>query len=104
MSRITELEAMLDSDPDDPFIQYALAREHEQVKSTIQALMMYEHLVNHHPDYIATYYHYAKLLHQLGNRNEAKRLLETGIQIGINAREQHAVSEMKGLLESWEDE
>lgn len=104
MSRITELEAMLDGDPDDPFLQYALAREHEQANSTMQALMMYEHLVNHHPDYIATYYHYAKLLHGLGNRNEAKRLLENGIQNGINAKELHAVSEMKGLLASWEDE
>ena len=104
MSRITELEAMLDDNPDDPFLQYALAREHEKAQSTMQALLMYEHLVNTHPDYIATYYHYARLLHCLGNRNEAKRLLEKGIQHGILAKEQHAVSEMKGLLEQWEDE
>jgi predicted Zn-dependent protease len=104
MSRITELEAMLDSNPEDPFLQYALAREHESAKSTMQALMMYEHLINQHPDYVATYYHYARLLYSLGNRNEAIRLLKTGIQNGIDVKEMHAVSEMKSLLDAWEDE
>lgn len=104
MSRLTELESMLDANPDDPFLIYALAREYEQAQVTMQALLMYEHLVNDHPDYIATYYHYAKLLYQAGNKNEAIRLLKKGIDAGLKNKEMHAVGEMKGLLMQWTDD
>ena len=67
----------------------------------MQALLIYEVLVNDHPEYIATYYHYAKLLHDAGNRNEGIRLLERGIEIGTKMKEAHAVSEMKSLLIQW---
>ncbi len=105
MSKITQLEALLDERPDDPFIIYALAREYEKLPAgTMQALLTYEHLVNQHPDYVATYYHYARLLYAGGNRNEAIRLVNLGIAAGLKARDLHAVSELKGLLASWTDE
>ena len=95
---------MLDASPDDPFIIYALAKEYENRQSTMQAILMYEHLITEHANYIPTYYHYAKLLHSAGNINEAKRLLEKGIEQGIKERDMHAVSEMKGLLNTWSGE
>jgi len=104
MSRLQDLEAMLDANPDDPFIIYALAREYELLNSTMQALLMYEHLVTDHPDYIATYYHYAKVLYSAGNRNEAIRLLQKGIERGTALADHHAVSEMKSLLAFWQHE
>ena len=104
MSRIPELEKLLDERPDDPFVIYALAREYEKHTGTMQALLMYEHLVNHHPDYIGTYYHYAKLLHSVGNKAEALKLLDQGISRGIALKENHAVGEMKGLAEEWSEE
>ena len=104
MSRLTELEAMLDSNPGDPFIIYALAREYEQNLATMQALLMYEHLVTDHPDYIGTYYHYAKLLYAARNEKEGIRMLEKGIEWGTKEKDMHAVSEMKALLASWSQE
>ena len=92
---------MHDENPDDPFIIYALAREYEQNMATMQALLMYEHLVTEHPAYIGTYYHYAKLLYSAGNKNEALKLLEKGIEIGMKEKEMHAVSEMRGLMAGW---
>ena len=104
MSRLAELETLQDQNPDDPFIIYALAREYEQNMATMQALLLYEHLVTDHPAYVATYYHYAKLLFTLGNKNEALKLLKKGIEQGTLAKEMHAVSEMKGMLMGWKDE
>jgi predicted Zn-dependent protease len=104
MSRIPELESLLDERPDDPFLIYALAREYEKHTGTMQALLMYEHLVNNHPDYIATYYHYAKLLYNAGNKSEALKLLETGIDRGSKLKEMHAVGEMRSLFEEWSEE
>lgn len=105
MSKITDLEALLEERPDDPFIIYALAREYEKLPAgSLQALLTYEHLVTQHPDYVATYYHYAKLLYIGGNRNEAIRLVNLGIAAGLKAGDLHAVSELKGLLAGWTDE
>jgi len=104
MSRIAELEALLDERPDDPFLIYALAREYEKNTGTMQALMLYEHLITNHPDYIATYYHYAKLLNTAGNKSAGMNLLEQGIERGTQMKEMHAVGEMRGLLELWNDE
>ncbi len=101
MSRLNELETMLDSSPEDPFIIYALAREYELNLATMQALLMYEHLVTEHPNYIATYYHYAKLLYTAGNMNEASSMIERGIEWGTKVKDMHAVSEIKGLLALW---
>ncbi len=104
MSRLSELETLLDQNPDDPFIIFALAREYQQNMATMQALLMYEHLVTDHPAYVATYYHYAKLLFTLGNRNEAINLLEKGVVQGLAVKDMHAVSEMKGMLMGWTEE
>ncbi|MDQ3017172.1 MAG: tetratricopeptide repeat protein [Bacteroidota bacterium] len=104
MSRLAELETLLDQNPDDPFIIYALAREYEQNMATMQALLMYEHLVNQYPDYIATYYQYAKLLYTAGNKKEGIRLLQAGVEQGIIAKDMHAVGEMKGMLQVWLDD
>lgn len=95
---------MLDENPDDPFLIYALAREYEQNAGTMQAFLMYEHLVTNHPGYIATYYHYAKLLFGAGNRNEAIKLVQLGIAKGLEEKDMHSVSEMKGLLANWIDD
>ena len=102
MSRIDELEALLDQEPDDPFLIYALAREYEQQLNTMQALLMYEHLVTNHPDYIATYYHYARLLWNAGNKKAAVQLIQQGIDTGMRVNDLHAVSEMKSLLMEWD--
>jgi tetratricopeptide (TPR) repeat protein len=103
MSRIVELEKMLDENPDDPFLIFALAKEYEKSEGTLQALLMYEHLVTNYPTYIATYYHYAKVLQKAGNKSEALLLLQKGIEEGTKAKEMHAVSEMRGLLNLWSE-
>jgi len=104
MSRIKELETLLETSPDDPFIIYALAREFEKQTNTLQAILMYEHLVNSHPTYIATYYHYSKLLYEAGNRNQALVLIKQGIENGLKEKDMHAVGEMKAMLSQWTDD
>jgi len=100
--KIAQLEAMLDERPDDPFIIYALAREYQQHPAgTMQALLMYEHLVNHHPAYMGTYYHYARLLYSIGNQPEAIRLIHLGIEQGNQSGDRHATFELQGLLMQW---
>jgi tetratricopeptide (TPR) repeat protein len=101
MSKIPELESLLEERPDDPFVIYALAREYDKLGNPLQAVLMYEHLVNDHADYIGTYYHYASLLYSRGNRNEAIKLVDIGIEKGSTVKDLHAVSELKSLKAGW---
>lgn len=101
MSKITELESLLDDRPDDPFLIFALAKEHDKQLNPLQAVLIYEHLVNEHPDYIGTYYHYASLLYNRGNRNEAIKLVDIGMERGSAVKDLHAVSELKSLKAGW---
>lgn len=104
MNRIAELEKLLDERPEDPFLIYALATEYQkQPAGTMQAMLMYEHLVNNHPNYIATYYHYARLLYEGGNVTGALGLVTTGIERGTAEKDMHAVSELNGLKAAWTD-
>ena len=101
MSKIAALEALLEDNPEDPFIIYALAREYASNAGSMQAALMYEHLVTNFPDYIATYYHYAKFLQEAGNHTEALKLLLKGIERGLEVKDLHSVGEMKELLALW---
>ena len=104
MSRIADLETLLDASPDDPFLMYALASEYQNHASTMKALLMFEYLVNNHPEYIATYYPYSKILFEAGNRVQALNLIQQGIEWGIKQNDMHAVGEMKALLARWTDD
>lgn len=101
MNRLEQLQSMLDDAPDDPFLIYAVAREYEQQQITMQALLMYEHLLQEHPEYTATYLPYARLLFTAGNRTEALALLEKGIERAVSQKDQHTANEMKSQRMTW---
>lgn len=106
MNRIESLLALLDESPNDPFLIYAIGQEYAKTGQPLQAFLSYELLVNDHPDYVATYMPYGKMLYEAGNRAGGIQLLERGIEAGIRMKEEHAVAELRGLLNVWrmEDE
>lgn len=103
MSRIETLLTYLAQSPNDPFLQYALALEYAQAGEIKKALAYFEKLVNQHPDYSATYYHYGKLLAELGQLNFALEIIKRGIVITQAEKNRHAENELRLLLEEYED-
>ncbi|GBD37435.1 Beta-barrel assembly-enhancing protease [bacterium HR36] len=97
-TRRQKLEQMLAQEPDDPFLQYALAIECAAQGDTPTALDWFEKLTREHPDYIPAYYQYGKLLLQLGHQREAEQVLQRGIREAHRAGELHAAEEMEALL------
>lgn len=97
--RIDTLYAYLKDDPKDPFLYYAIAMERLRREEPEAALEQFAHLVQHHPDYLGTYYHYGKLLEKLGRKEEAIDLYRAGCKVADDQRERNARRELQQALD-----
>ena len=96
-SRLEQLLKFLEQEPNDPFLQYALATEYLRNNKLETALFYYEGLVNNHQNYVGTYYHLGKLYELLGRTEDAIKIYYAGIQISKNKKDMHALSELQGV-------
>jgi tetratricopeptide (TPR) repeat protein len=99
-SRIEFLQEALEANPDDTFARYALAVELSTSGLPAQAWPHFEYLLNHHPDYSATYFQAGKFLVQQERRDEARRIFAKGIEVTERQGNRHAQSELQAALES----
>ncbi len=104
MSRLIQLQSFLDASPNEPFIIYALAKEHEGVGNTSEALSFYNRLVNEHSDYVGTYYHFGKLLEKQGELDAAVNMYVRGMEVAKSQNDNHAYSELAGAKLNLVDE
>lgn len=61
-------------------------------------------LTSQHPKYVPTYYHFGKLLQEIGELKNAQDIFETGIALAKELNEQKALRELKVALQELEDE
>ncbi|MBS7563352.1 tetratricopeptide repeat protein [Mucilaginibacter sp. Bleaf8] len=94
-NRLQKLLEFLENEPNDEFLQYALATEYLRLSETDKALYYYEKLVNEHPGYTGTYYHLGKLYETLNRKDEAIATYQKGMQITREKRDNHAYSELQ---------
>jgi len=99
-SRLAKLLEFLESDPNDPFIVYALATEYNNQNDTEKAYSFYLQLTEKHPDYVGTYYHLGKLLEKDNQKDKAIEIYQKGMQVARNKRDMHAFSELQGAYNS----
>ncbi|MFB9844342.1 heme biosynthesis protein HemY [Mucilaginibacter ginsenosidivorans] len=94
-SRLEKLLEFLKNEPNDEFLQYALATEYLRLNNTGKALEYYEKLVTDHPGYVGTYYHLGKLYEALNRKNDAIKIYERGMEAAQKKRDNHAFAELK---------
>ncbi len=104
MSRKEQLLSLLESDPGEPFLLFALAKEFENESQAEQALAIYERLVTEHPDYIGTYYHFGKLLVLLHHADEAQLIFQNGIHKAVSVNDMHSAQELRSALDQLDNE
>ncbi|MEO6851573.1 MAG: tetratricopeptide repeat protein [Mucilaginibacter sp.] len=102
--RLEKLLDFLKNEPDDEFLQYALATEYLRLNDTEKALQYYETLVTKHPNYVGTYYHLGKLYEALDRKTEAISTYEKGMEIAKAMRDNHAFSELQAVWQEAADE
>lgn len=102
-ARLDYLTQLHQSAPQDTFVLFALAKEHEKLGDLPQALAFYQRLQETDPGYVGVYYHLGKLHEQLHNIPEAVTTYRAGIREAEAANDAHAASELRGALINWED-
>jgi tetratricopeptide (TPR) repeat protein len=96
MQMLTEF---LEQNPNDAFARYGLAMEYSKAGQTETALAEFNKLLQAHPDYTNGYFMAAQALEKAGRTEEAKKMLETGVEAAKKTGNKHALSEMAGMLE-----
>jgi tetratricopeptide (TPR) repeat protein len=98
-SRLATLKQILDGNPDDAFARYALGLEYSSAGETDAALAEFQLLLAAHPDYTNGYFMAAQALARAERQDEAKAMLQRGIECARRTRNQHALAEMEAMLE-----
>ena len=99
MGRIEKLKEFLKVDPQDSFLQHALALEYIKAGEDEPAQKLFENILNHEPAYVGSYYHLAKLLERKGETGQAIAWYQKGMAAAKIAGDEHAYGELKAALE-----
>jgi len=97
-SRRQMLEEFVATKPDDAFSRYGLAMECMNSGDPTAADQHFRALLQHNAEYVPAYLMYAQLLVRESRGEEARKVLSSGIAAADKKGDQHARSEMEGLL------
>jgi thioredoxin-like negative regulator of GroEL len=97
-SRRQMLEEFVARKPDDPFSRYGLAMECMNSGDPRAADEHFRALLQSNAEYVPAYLMYAQLLVREARGEEARQILSSGIAAADKKGDQHARSEMEGLL------
>ena len=99
MQRIERIIEFLNQQPKDNFLRHALALEYIKVGEEQKAHDLFIDLLNESPDYIGSYYHLAKCLERMNNKEAALVWYEKGMEAAKTAKDNHAYSELQAAYE-----
>lgn len=97
--RIDRLKTFLIETPEDPFLNHALALEYVKLEQDKDARQYFEKNLTQSPDYVATYYHLAKLLERVNEQQAAINTYERGMQVAKAAGDMHTYNELQSAYE-----
>ena len=97
--RINRLKEFLQKQPDDSFLQHALALEYVKLEDDTEAEKLFNNILANDPGYVGSYYHLGKLLERNGKGEEAIAVYEKGMTAAKAAGDQHAYNELQGAYE-----
>jgi Tfp pilus assembly protein PilF len=99
LDRIEKLKDFLRQDPDDSFVQHALALEYIKTGDDSRAQELFEEILTREPGYVGSYYHLAKLFERRGDTESATRCYEKGMEQARRAGDKHAYDELRSAYE-----
>lgn len=97
--RIEKIKAFLKDNPNDCFLNHALALECIKLGQDGEAEKLFEHNMATDEKYIATYYHLGKLLERAGKQDDAVKIYERGMVQAKAAGDMHTYNELQAAYE-----
>jgi len=99
MTKREQLEQMLAANPNDAFLKYALAMTYASEGQTAEAARRLATYNVEHPNDVPGYFQRGKLLAKLGEEDDAREVLQTGIAVARRVGDSHAEAEMTAFLD-----
>lgn len=101
-SRIELIRDMIEKDPKDPFLHYALALEYIKEGNSTNAVKLLISITQESPDYLASYYQLGKLL-EAKDVEKAKAYYRKGIETALQQKNMKTLGELNEALALLED-
>ena len=99
MDRVARITALLEANPDDGFLQHALALEYIKAGDDTGARKIFENILQKDPGYVGSYYHLGKLLERNGERDAALEWYEKGMAAARAAGDNHSLGELRAAYD-----
>jgi tetratricopeptide (TPR) repeat protein len=103
-NRLQQLQEMLAQEPDDVFLQYAIAIEYFSVNEFEKALVCLKDILQSNPEYLAAYYQTGKCYEELKQFENAKAMYNQGIELAIKQQKTKTLNELREALFLLEDD
>lgn len=101
--RLAQLRSLLEEEPGDQFLRYAIALERKREGDMEGAATDLEDLLREDPTYIACYYQLALMLADMGRVQEAIEACRAGALQCLVNRDGKARSELQALMQGLEE-
>lgn len=102
-TRLEQLQKMLDEEPNDPFLIYAIGTEYLSSDKQ-QAKIYFEKLLLEYPEYAGTYYHAGQLFADLGDKTKSIETYEKGMKILLAQKNTKLYHELQSAYRNFLDE
>lgn len=98
MPRLEQILQLLENDPGDTFLRYALAMEYRSLGQSESAMEQFRQLLDLQPPHVPSFFMLGQLLTELGEIESAREVLRQGIEVARIQGDQHAAGEMSQFL------
>ena len=98
--RMTKLQHLLQKEPHDPFLLYAMALEYKKIGHYHQALLYLGRVMQQDGNYCVAYLQSGQVHELAGDLNAARDAYRTGVIAAKKKGDMHAAEEMQSALEA----
>lgn len=102
MPSIDSIQALLEKEPDDVFLNFGYAMALISAGRSEEALERFERTLTLDPHYVPAYFQRGRLLANLGREDDARAALERGIEVARACGDEHAAGEMRDFIDALE--
>jgi predicted Zn-dependent protease len=102
-SRIDAIKEMLLKEPEDAFLNYALALELEKENKITEAIAVIGTIIARDENYLGGYYKLGKLHEAAGEKEKARTVYENGVLIARKQKNAKTMNELNEAIQQLEE-